>query len=374
MPRSLSIAAVQMIGHPAPTESRLARAAEQIKAAAAEGAQLIVLPELFNTGYSYGDENYEQTETAAGITLAWMQAQAAEQRVYLCGSLLLKEADHVYNAAFLIAPDGAQWRYDKQYPFLWERAFFREGNRISIAETDFGRVGLMICWDAAHADVWARYAGQVDLVLIPSCPPKFNDAELIFPDGQRRSLQSLGGLTAASATDVGYFPYDIEAQAAWMRVPAVHTAGIGHFESTLTVPLLSVGIMTAADASLWKYLKDAPEVRIGTDWERQTKIINAAGEVVGRVEHDGDGYTLAQIELPDERPYPGYEQPPINTPALTYLNADVIGIAANIPIYQRGLRRRWGAKMAPFDTRTKWWAVGLLIALVVGWLLGRTKR
>jgi len=214
MPQTLKIAAVQMMGTVAPTNQRLERAENLVKNAAEDGANLVVLPELFNTGYGYGEEIYEQTETIGGQTVTWMKTQAKKHQVHLCGTLLIKDHNHVFNTALLFAPDGRMWRYDKNYPFMWERAFFREGNNITIAETDIGTFGMMICWDSAHMNLWQQYAGRIDAMLIPSCPPLFNQAELVFPGGERRKLRELGVLMESITSDEGYFPLDIPEQAA----------------------------------------------------------------------------------------------------------------------------------------------------------------
>ena len=62
------------------------------------GAQWVVLPELFNLGYGYADENFRRAEPSAGPTAAWMRATAACQNVHRAGSLLLLDQDEICNA------------------------------------------------------------------------------------------------------------------------------------------------------------------------------------------------------------------------------------------------------------------------------------
>src|SRR5215510_7623216 len=181
--RTIKVAAVQMDAAPAPLAERLSRAADLVAEAANGGAQLVVLPELFNTGYEYSDHNYALAERMDGETVTWMKAQAHQHSIHLAGSLMLLDQEDVYNTALLIAPDGRTWRYDKNYPFNWERAYFREGRQITVADTDLGKLGMMICWDSAHPEMWGRYAGKVDAMLIASCPPRLASADLVFPDG-----------------------------------------------------------------------------------------------------------------------------------------------------------------------------------------------
>ena len=75
----LKIATLQMDAAPAPTPARLARAEVLITAAAAAGAQLVVLPELFNLGYAYHDDNFRRAEPPNGPTATWLQATAGRQ-------------------------------------------------------------------------------------------------------------------------------------------------------------------------------------------------------------------------------------------------------------------------------------------------------
>ena len=76
MAKTLHVAAVQMDVAPAPTAERLARAQALVAQAANEGARVVVLPELFNTGYIYDDANYRRAESLHGPTVAWMMETA----------------------------------------------------------------------------------------------------------------------------------------------------------------------------------------------------------------------------------------------------------------------------------------------------------
>ena len=169
---------------PAPLDERLSRAAYLIAEAVSAGAKIVVLPELFNAGYEYHERNYQLAEPINGKSVTWMKKQSAQHQIHLAGSLMLVDANEIYNTALLIAPDGKLWRYDKQYPFLWERAYLKEGHSLTIADTEFGNLGMMICWDSAHADLWKQYAGKVDAMLVMSCP----SSRLVMPLIRRASM------------------------------------------------------------------------------------------------------------------------------------------------------------------------------------------
>ena len=88
-PRTLRVAAVQLDANPATTADRLARAERLVTAAAQAGSQLTVLPELFNTGYTFGNDNHDRVEPLDGPTVRWMSDTAARVGVHLAGSLMM---------------------------------------------------------------------------------------------------------------------------------------------------------------------------------------------------------------------------------------------------------------------------------------------
>ena len=191
------------------------------------------LAELFNLGYAYADENFHRAELLDGPTATWMQTTAARMRIHLAGSLLLLDEDEIYNALLLFAPDGRMWRYDKHYPCAWERAYFRESDRITVAHTDLGDIGMMVCWDGA-TELWRRYAGRVDLMLIASSQPDILNPIYHFPDGARVTADDMGPLFCRMK-DVApqVFGATIDQQAAWLGVPAVNTVSCGQITTAI---------------------------------------------------------------------------------------------------------------------------------------------
>jgi hypothetical protein len=82
----LKIAAVQMRSTNGEVKANLDKAEGLVREAAQAGAKLVVLPELFNTGYGYTPANYELTETPDGQTYRWVVELAAELDIHLAGS------------------------------------------------------------------------------------------------------------------------------------------------------------------------------------------------------------------------------------------------------------------------------------------------
>ena len=346
MGNKIKIAAVQMDCTPDTVSKRLARAAGLIAEAANDGAELIVLPELFNTGYEYHERNYALAETIDGQTVTWMKAQAAHHNIHLAGTLLLLDETDIYNAAPLVAPDGRMWRYDKMYVPLWERAYFRGGQQITVADTDLGKLGMMICWDQAHPDLWKQYAGQVDAIVIMSCPGNLGTADLVFPDGFRGKFMELGGqqpdnysLENNSDNDTN----DRHRQAAWMKVPVVSASATGTIRTN--VPLLegTLGQSPFADR-----IAQASETLLEAWFEPETQIIDANGETLAQGTAIGDGIVFADVELADVAPsLSETTQPTINIPPDIYHVSDEAIPSMMIPLYKDGVRRQWGQDMAP---------------------------
>lgn len=339
----IRIAAVQMQANAAPTADRLARAERLVVATAEAGAQLTVLPELFNTGYAYSDENHARVERLDGPTVSWMRDAAARLDLHLAGSLMLLDRGEVYNALLLFAPDGRMWRYDKTYPWGWERGYFRASRRdpkITVAQTDLGDIGMLVCWDTAHRKLWRQYAGCVDLMVICSCPPDVSDPVYHFPSGDRLTFSDIG-LSSFKGSGVQLFGDMIDQQTAWLGVPAVNTVGCGRVR--LDIPngrLVLLGYAFAAPR-LFKYLPQADRLQMDCDMVHQCKVVDADGEVLVRLtEADGEAFTLADVRLAESQPVPQESQPASVVPGAIYFFSDVFLPTLTRPVYRRG-RCRW---------------------------------
>ena len=345
MLRNGKIAAIQMDASPAPAGERLGRAERLVVEAAGAGARLVVLPELFHTGYDYAESNYRRAELPDGPTVAWMRGTASRLGIHLAGSLMLLDQDEVYNALLLCAPDGRLWRYDKLYPWGWERAYFREGRGITVADTDLGRIGMMVCWDASHPRLWRRYAGRVDLMLISSCPPDVSNPTFRLPSGDQLTLKQLGPVMAAME-DMGrvVFGDTINEQTAWLGVPAVNTVGAG--ELRLKVLHGTVLMLALLPQAPWliRYLSQSSQMVMSCGVVPGCKIVDAAGRsLVELTQEQGEGMALTEVALAETCPTPGGPQPPSRLPLAAYWLSDGLLPALCRSDYRRGLRQTWGS-------------------------------
>jgi len=341
MGRMLTIGAIQMDANPAPVADRLARADRLVNHAAAAGAQLIVLPELFNTGYGYSDANHRLAEPSNGPTGTWMRETAARLNVHLAGSLMLLDEGEIYNALLLFSPDGHTWRYDKNYPWGWERGYFRGRRGTTVAETDLGDIGMMICWDTAHHKLWRRYAGRVDLMLIASCPPDVSNPTFHFPNGDTLTFDDMGPLMSSMKGSARLVFGDmINQQTGWLGVPTVNTVGCGHIRTA--IPNGRASFLTFLSLAPWLigYLPQANRMEMSCDLTQGCKVVDADGQVLTELpQEQGETFTTAEVTLADEKPRPHGPQPASPAPLLTYLSSDVLLPTLAIPIYRRGLRR-----------------------------------
>ncbi len=367
---------------PAPTAERLARAQALVAQAANAGARVIALPELFNTGYTYDDANYRRAEPLNGPTIAWMTETAHRHNIYLAGALLLldKTRDEIYNTLLLIGPEGQRWRYDKRYPWGWERAYFRAGHGITVAETKLGRFGMLICWDVAHPELWRRYAGKVDLMLISSCPPNLSDPTYVLPSDHEITASEMGPIFK-SLRKVGprVFVDLVTEQAAWMGVPVIGASGAGQFESAIPQGRATLAAMLPLAPHLLPHVARADHLRVRCDMLPAAQIIDADGAVVAAGSQDaGEAIITAKITLPDVALRPLAPQPPAHVPWLSYTISDIILPGLTRWQYRRRLRRTYGHWMAPLDTVLRNYALGAAIGMILtflfGLLLGRWSK
>ena len=383
MPRIIKVAAIQMDANPAPTDKRLARAGRLVTEAAQSGAQLVVLPELFNTGYAYTHANHYLAELLAGPTAMWMKETAARLHIHLAGSLMLLDEQEVYNALLLFAPDGRMWRYDKSHPWGWERGYFRGSRRTTVARTDLGDFGMMICWDSAHLELWKRYAGRVDMMIIASCPPDVSNPTYHFPNGDRVTFDDMGPILATLKDNARHvFGEMINQQTTWLQVPTVNTVGSGRITTRIPNGVSSLLALLPAAPWLVKYLPQANQMQMTCDLVQGCKVVAASGQVLAELtQEQGETFTTAEVTLADEKPRSQSAQPASPVPWLSYFVSDTVLPLLTTPVYRRGLRRVWGAEMAPVEASTRRWislvgagvVAGLGLGILIGVLWGRRK-
>jgi rfaE bifunctional protein nucleotidyltransferase chain/domain len=109
---------------------------------------LVVLPELWATGFEYADIQNLAEQTPRIINE--LQKEATQSRLWFAGSLLDKQATgEIYNSFFVIGPEGVVGCYQKQHLFrFWqEDQYLSTGTQAQVIQTPFGPIGALICYD-----------------------------------------------------------------------------------------------------------------------------------------------------------------------------------------------------------------------------------
>ena len=117
--------------------------------------EIVVLPEMFNTGFSMNAAIL--AETMDGPTIAWMKKVSAENRVILTGSLIISAEKKYYNRLIWMMPNGESGYYDKRHLFAYsgEDKDFSSGNKRLITSVKGWKLNMMVCYDLRFP-VWAR--------------------------------------------------------------------------------------------------------------------------------------------------------------------------------------------------------------------------
>ena len=128
------------------------------------GTDLVVLPEMFNTGFSM--QAAECAETMGGDTVAWMRRMAAARNMVVCGSLIIAEDQQYYNRLVWMPPDGQPTIYDKRHLFRMahEDQHFAAGSRRVVVELAGWRICPLVCYDLRFP-VWSRNRNDYDLAI-----------------------------------------------------------------------------------------------------------------------------------------------------------------------------------------------------------------
>ena len=128
------------------------------------GFDLIVLPEMFTTGFTMHPERV--AEKMDGFAVSWMQKVAKEKQAAICGSLVISAADKFYNRFIFVHPTGEIETYNKRHSFTLagEDEVYTSGTEKIIIEYKGWRICPLICYDLRFP-VWARNTENYDLLI-----------------------------------------------------------------------------------------------------------------------------------------------------------------------------------------------------------------
>ncbi|MCI1187762.1 amidohydrolase [Hymenobacter sp. DH14] len=139
---------------------------DQLLASLAQPTDLIVLPEMFSTGFSMDAAG--QAETMQGATVAWLRDTAARHNAVVTGSVIIEDHGHYYNRLLWARPDGGLSWYNKRHLFTLagEQRTYTPGTTRLIEHWRGWRICPLVCYDLRFP-VWSRNqpVEPYDLVL-----------------------------------------------------------------------------------------------------------------------------------------------------------------------------------------------------------------
>ena len=169
--------------------TNLERSTAAILDAARAGAELVVLPELTNSGCDLPSrasalsiaEKVGETKGLNGLTLRAWQEAAEETGIVVVGGFLEREDDSLYNSAAIVGP-GFFGRYRKTHLWDAEKLIYEPGTDLPIFETPLCNIGVLVCYDAWFPESVRTLALRgADLLCVPANAP-----DDWVPEGQRR--------------------------------------------------------------------------------------------------------------------------------------------------------------------------------------------
>ena len=151
------------------------RLLEEKIAAIENKTEIVILPEMFTTGFSMNPSAF--AETMDGETLEWMKRVSKENGIVLTGSLMIEEEGKYYNRLIWMLPNGEFGYYNKRHLFAYgeEDKHYTSGNKRLIASVKGWKINLQVCYDLRFP-VWARQqsseiAPEYDLLIYVAIGP-----------------------------------------------------------------------------------------------------------------------------------------------------------------------------------------------------------
>jgi predicted amidohydrolase len=173
----MNVAAVQLVARDSP-EANLEQVERRVRSAAENGAEVVVLPEMWNVGYFAFDRYDAAAEPLDGPTMRRLEALADELGIFLhTGSIVERDGEDRYNTSALLSPSGDRLgTYRKVHLFGYESeeaTLLTPGESLCAIETAFGTVGLTTCYDLRFPALYRALVDEgVEMLLVTSAWPQ----------------------------------------------------------------------------------------------------------------------------------------------------------------------------------------------------------
>lgn len=165
----MKVAVIQADTVWADRDANFARLTPLVSTAASNGASLVLLTEMFSTGFVVDRGDIGEPE--GGPSSQFLTQLAKQHNTWIAGSCpeVTTDDPRPFNSLVLVSPQGVQHRYHKIHPFTYggEDTYFRPGKDFVTVNLDGIRVTLFVCYDLRFADEFWKTATDTDLYLVP---------------------------------------------------------------------------------------------------------------------------------------------------------------------------------------------------------------
>ena len=194
--KPVKVAMIQMKVVGGELEKNLSMASSLIAEAARQGADIAVLPECMDLGWTHPFSIQYASAIPGGLVFNRLSKLARENRIFICSGMTEREGDKVYNAAVLLDDRGKLLlKHRKINELDIGKPYYATGDRINVVNTKWGRMGLIICADATVEDgsiLTALARMEPRFILSPSAwavPPGYDPIKDPYGDLWRNAYR-----------------------------------------------------------------------------------------------------------------------------------------------------------------------------------------
>jgi len=271
-----------LIGAPARFEDFVARVECELAAVAAQGAQLAVLPEYLalELAHTFGSAVYGDLQRSLAAVddlypdwLALFSELARRHGMYLvAGSFLRRQGDAFCNRALLFAPDGRVGWQDKLRLTGYEKqaGCIVPGDELKVFDTDFGRVGINICYDVEFP-LFARAQTEAGaaLLLVPSCTDTEAGAWRVRIGCQARALENQVPVVCAVTAGVSEWSPALDVNTGRAAVYVPPDRGLPETGVLAALDAADGWLLADVDVAAVRDARAIGQVGVAADWPGQ---------------------------------------------------------------------------------------------------------
>ena len=247
-PQKVQIAMCQILGLDNDREGNFVRIAAAVREAKKKDAQIVCLPEAIVLGW-VNPAAHERANPIPGKDTDRLAALAKQYQVYLCVGVCEKEGDRLYDTAVLFDPTGKMLLKHRKINILtsWMTPSYTPGKDVNVVETEFGKIGILICADTFKKSICRRMeALHPDLMLVPY---GWAAKEKQWPQ-HGKALEKV-----------------VRRAAAWIGAPVVGTDLVGQISTGRSRGLIYGGASVAVDP-------DGKVLALAADRDRDIKVFS----------------------------------------------------------------------------------------------------